>query len=332
MKKDDDYDEKDKAVSWGSPLLVLSSERWLQRHVGLATAFNLTLFLSTCLLFWYLQTSALRVTLPVTQPVESVSLAVAQVVTASRPFVPVSTSTGSLDDLPPCDDPEWCSVPIPLQSFFKFDTPIDPQRWKLAQWQAASGEQVLLREVIKVFPSHFDFLDGDITFRKLHSAMDMFVDEQRDLSPLTAAGRRTASPGGAEANGERRHRRLESTQIITGPKMVNGKLMYPWELEGRRAVPEPYDFRAADRAPVISLGYTAYTRDSQTYFSGNRIGGAFIDRKTFYKHWKKVKDKLEVPFIAVCSLNENWGEFTVDIPSCVIDYCILISKMCLAEW
>ena len=50
--------------------------------------------------------------------------------------------------------------------------------------QAASGEQVLLRRVKAAFPSHFDFIDGDITFRKQHLAMDFFVDEVRDLSPL----------------------------------------------------------------------------------------------------------------------------------------------------
>eukprot|EP01034_Spumella_vulgaris_P023973 gene23973-30259_t len=92
--------------------------------------------------------------------------------------------------------------------------------------------------------------------------------------------------------------------------------MYPWELEGKRVIPEqPYDFRAANRSAVVSIGYTAYTRDSQAYFSGNRVGGAFIDRTTFFKHWKAVRDDIDLPFIAICSLNENWGFLSTNFPN-----------------
>ena len=36
-----------------------------------------------------------------------------------------------------------------------------------------------------------------------------------------------------------------------------------------RVIPDTYDFRTAKRAPIVSIcGYTAYRRDSQTYFSG----------------------------------------------------------------
>ena len=44
---------------------------------------------------------------------------------------------------------------------------------------------MLLRKVLEVFPFYLNFLDGDILFRNLHSAVDVFVDENNDLSVLT---------------------------------------------------------------------------------------------------------------------------------------------------
>ena len=59
----------------------------------------------------------------------------------------------------------WCSVPMPKKSYFHFDHPHDEYRWKQAQLMAASGALELLKRVKEVFPNHFDFIDGDISFR-----------------------------------------------------------------------------------------------------------------------------------------------------------------------
>jgi hypothetical protein len=114
------------------------------------------------------------------------------------------------------------------------------------------------------------------------------------------------------------HRYLaDSTEaVITGPKLVDGRLQYPWELQGRHVIPDPYDFNRFQRAPIISIGYTAYLRDSQTYFTGSRIGGAFIDKHVFFRHWRKaLTQQIVTPFIAVCSLNENWGFLSTKFPN-----------------
>jgi hypothetical protein len=63
------------------------------------------------------------------------------------------------------------------------------------------------------------------------------------------------------------------------------------------------------------MGYTAFTKDANSYFSGNRIGGAFIHRNEFFKQWKSMKDEIEIPFITVCALNENWGLFSTMFPN-----------------
>lgn len=311
----------------------------LQRNVGVVTLLNFVFFASALFLFLQSSKHYNNNTAPVTMSDTTSTQLMSTVNTIVSSSSSSSSITGgnqagidydNMESLPPCDDPEWCSIPMPQVSYFKFDPPTDQKRWRIAQIQAATGEQVLLREVIKAFPTHFDYLDGDITFRRLHYAMDMFVDERRDLTPLTSAGRRQSSyeledgkssavtqsgdvPEG-NSGGRSISRRLEQVKI-TSPKEVNGKLVYPWELEGKHVIPEPYDFRYAERAPVISIGYTAYLKESDGYYSGSRVGGAFIDRGVFFKHWRKAKDRIEVPFIAVCSLNENWGFLSTMFPN-----------------
>jgi len=222
----------------------------------------------------------------------------------SEPIVPLEAKPSHLDAkiLMPCLDPVWCSIPLLKMSYFKFDPPTDPVRWRIAQIQASKGEKVLLQKVLQQFPNHFDFIDGDITFRKLHYVFDVFVDEKRDLSPLFPL---SDSATLSESSIEKVERKLLncnslnfshvgrklSDEMITAPKLVKGVLMYPWELVGKKVIPDPYDFRYANRAPVVSIGYTAYSRDSQTYFAGNRVGGAFIDRKQFFEKWRAAKDK-----------------------------------------
>ena len=104
--------------------------------------------------------------------------------TATSPSssLPPPPSTGSVV----CDDAVWCAVPMPEKSHYNFDgPPNDPVRWRIAQAQAARGEQVLLQRVAKVFPSPWNsFLDGDKSFRGLHNLVDIFVDSTKDLGAL----------------------------------------------------------------------------------------------------------------------------------------------------
>ena len=88
-----------------------------------------------------------------------------------------------------CNDIVWCSIAMPTKSYFRFDNPPDDvNRWKLACSQAASGEQVLMKKIRKVFTTHLDFLDGDTFFRRYNKLSDVFVDKYRDMSPLVPPG------------------------------------------------------------------------------------------------------------------------------------------------
>jgi len=96
---------------------------------------------------------------------------------------------------------------------------------------------------------------------------------------------------------------------------AKGKKRYPWEEKGRRVIPDNYDFRSANRSAVVSIGYTAFHRDSNTYFTGDRVGGAFIDAAKYWKYWQAVKDRIDLPFVGICTLNENWGMLSTMFPN-----------------
>jgi hypothetical protein len=215
---------------------------------------------------------------------------------------------GDSKQLPSCLDPVWCNIEMPKASYYRFDPPVDPFKWRVAQLQASRGDHVLLERIMKHFPGHSDFLDGDISFRSLHSIFDVFVDQQLDLTPLVP-------PGSVYKSTVKPNQFAQRKLAQTDAKMINGKLQYPWQLEGKRVIPEPYDFRSANRSAIVSIGYSAYTRDSQTYFSGNLVGGAFIDRNLFFQYWRKVKDKIDLPFTSICTLNENWGMLSTMFPN-----------------
>ena len=104
------------------------------------------------------------------------------------PSLPSSPKTNrSVDDIA-CSDPTWCSIPMPSKSYFKFRPPIDEYRWRVAQAQAANGDQILLDRISRVFPNPFDFLDGDKSFRRQHERIDIFVDTKTDFESLLPGG------------------------------------------------------------------------------------------------------------------------------------------------
>ena len=158
-------------------------------------------------------------------------------------FSPASKDHTSLKDLNDvynrlqlqCSDPLWCSIPIPESSHFHFDL-IDTSkmenqiRWLQAKIDAASGKPLLLERVMRAFPSPFDFLDGDIHFRRMHQKMDMFIDKSNWFNYLI----------------DSKHRHVPTNNI-----------------------PPPYDFYAGNRAPIVSVGYTGFDKNlDANYFDG----------------------------------------------------------------
>jgi len=196
----------------------------------------------------------------------------------SLPPIISEITTGHIGDNIPCEDPVWCNIEMPIRSYFKFDPPTDINRWRKAQLQAARGEQVFLKRISEVFTHPFDFLDGDRQFRKLQWSVDVFVDERSWLSGLTSTGQIKA--------------RVEQP--------------FAWEKEKRAVIPKPYDFSAAQRAPIVQIGYVVFRQDNNQFFAGNFEGGTFTTRQKFIQEWKNVREDIIAPAIISCALNENW--------------------------
>ena len=249
--------------------------------------------------------------------------------------VPSEALPGKIPDVL-CDDSVWCSIPMPAKSLFKFDAPTDERRWRIAQAQAASGEQVLLERASKVFPNPFNFLDGDKSFRKLHDTVDVFFDSASDFQALLPGGlsdykrrlenreknvdnnyeeqlvdlRGEYSQALEKEYSENSKRKLKEKKILEGAVRGGDQSVYK-----RQVVPAPYDFRGAKRAAVLQIGYIAFHKDAGTYFAGDFKGGVFITRPDFLKHWAAVKEKIDTPFVAMCVLNENWGFLSTMFPN-----------------
>lgn len=206
-------------------------------------------------------------------------------------FAPYEENYDSL-----CINTEWCNIPIPKKSYFRFPQPPDNlAKWKKAAYAASQGEHILLSKLIKYFPGYHDFLDGDGNFRHYHQLADYFFDHNRHFLGLTDRGMN----------------HLNSLKY--SPKTV-----YPFQKPGNFSViPRVYDYRQTKRAPIIKLGYHAFVKYQRLthFFSAETIGEVVIERSTFLKQWKKWSTKILYPFIFLHSSHQNWGFFSTYFPN-----------------
>lgn len=200
-----------------------------------------------------------------------------------------------------CTDPVWCNIEMPEHSLFRFEPPDDEIRWKLAQSQAATGEQVLLRQVKAIIKHHLDFLDGDVLFRKYQELSDIFLDHNTDLHELTLK---------------------DPASLKIGPMRKKEKV-YPWEAWGHNepVVPTGYKFRDAKRAPIVQIGYNAFSRANHSHwFEGPHLGESHIQLPHLIRRWKEVRDHIDSPFIVLHAGNENWGLLSTEFPNRTINW------------
>lgn len=236
-----------------------------------------------------------------------------------------------------CDDPVWCHISPPKESYYGFDDPgMDQRRWKMAQKLASEGANVFIERIVKVHTSPYYYIDGDRIFRNLQPLVDVFTDLKTGLDPLLPGNEHSFSPVrrrrlNAEADAEPETgaeemrkirmgrenslRASESKRRLQENKIAELETTKALSVRGKQVVPSPYNFRVSDRAPVVEMGYTAFDKNMNTYFSGNFLGGNFVKREWWFDQWARVRDKLDFPFITMCSLNENWGPLSTNFPN-----------------
>lgn len=202
-----------------------------------------------------------------------------------------------------CNDTIYCSIPMPSLSFFKFDPPTDPRRWRIAQIQAASNEHILLKQISRHIRNPFEYIDGDSTFRSIHHTPDFFVDtSKRDFSPITSRGNRRDSG-------------------IEGVRRPKAKNKYPWEQRSQAVLPvKNYDFRMAERAAIVKYGYHAFHMSNSPVFTGPLLGEAYGERSDLYTTWNIAKKDIDTPYVFLHLQNENWGLFSTHFPNRTIDW------------
>ncbi len=155
----------------------------------------------------------------------------------------------------------------------------------------------MLQRIKKKFNHPFDFLDGDKNFRKIHNMVDIFVDSGKQLSALV----HLINP-------------QEPTILSIQTKL--SKVTVPNDyIDPGRFLPPVYDFRNANRSPVLQLGYGLFKKSKEAYFAGNHLGYNGIRFEEFLGHWWKIKHLIDTPFVLLCQGNENWGCLSTFFPN-----------------
>ena len=98
---------------------------------------------------------------------------------------------------------------------------------------------------------------------------------------------------------------------------------YPWESYPNigDVIPDNYDFRKANRSPIVQFGHFAFSRVNHSQsFNGPLIGRGFLGIKSIYNVWSEVRDHIDVQWILTCNSNENWGLLSTEFPNRTIDW------------
>lgn len=218
------------------------------------------------------------------------------------PQFPITPPKVEEKPIPCVGNTEWCNIPMPTKSLFRFpNPPNDPVRWSKAQQAAIAEEPLLLRRVVPHFPNPFDYLDGDIWFRKYHAISDAYIDHNVELRMLTPEGK-------ADKDGN----------VPTFP--IKEKYKFHDHRQGKQVIPDMKDIHHIHRAPIVQLGYHAFGRGDPgdrplQLFNGPVIGEAIIDRPTFLRMFEKYQREIVLPWIGFHSANENWGILSTYFPN-----------------
>ena len=172
---------------------------------------------------------------------------------------------------------------MPKTSHYDFaPAPTNLTRWRQAQILASQGVPVLLQKICTYFSHPDDFLDGDPFGRNYDRMIDIFLNFETLLTPLTG-GKRNAPVS-------KKIKLLHKKQFAR-PQYVNSY---------------------SSRAPLVQLGSYKYTGRRFVTESGDNI--RVVDLNTFLTEFESMEADLERPCIFFAAMNKDWGYLSNSVP------------------
>lgn len=211
---------------------------------------------------------------------------------------------------------DFQSIPIPTTSHFFFDhPPTDLHLWEVAKNLASQGKQILLSQVLMQFQktTYSDFLDADNNFKKLYTQVDLFMYKENAKSLFDIL----ANASLIDENQKNYMKTPPFSIKKFPPKFVDKeKTVIETVPDIYQYTPGVYDFKLADRSPIVSLGYHLFEKSRQgIYFDGVMIGSVHYMRRDFVSDWNEYKNAIKVPFVIINVINENFGGLSNNFPN-----------------
>ena len=92
-------------------------------------------------------------------------------------------------------------------------------------------------------------------------------------------------------------------------------------------IPDNYDFRKANRSPIVQFGHFAFSRANHSQsFNGPFIGKDFLGIQSIYNAWSEVREYIDVQWILSYNSNANWGLLSTEFPNRTTDWKLCCDK------
>lgn len=172
----------------------------------------------------------------------------------------------------------WCcsKIPIHATSYYGFSDLNDQQKWLQSCRVAASGQQILLPNILKELTHPYDFIDGDTAFQNLHKQIDEFLDASDGF-----LGRMKSSN-----TNKRSHTPMSYGTYYEKTPFTKQESMH--------------------RVPILASGFMQYSGHSKDFLRGQFLGFKGVSLTQILHHWGKQKHAIPMTerFILVTAFNE----------------------------
>jgi hypothetical protein len=194
----------------------------------------------------------------------------------------------------------WANINMPEFSHFKFlDPPTDINHWRRCQAVAASGQQIILQEIIKKNIHPFNIVLGDITFRKYEKMVDYYIDNDRMFSSISNGVVSVETKRNNNLKAKFRKKMKNKSNINNNQSNNNNPALLQHH---------EYAFPQMQRHPIVQNGYMKIYAPLNFKFYN-------VPREQLLNEFNAVKQNITSPFILISVNNENWGFLSTHVPN-----------------